>query len=92
MNTTTLASPHPLRETSDGLVLLGTGCRTCGEHCFPFQTGCTRCGGTDLAEVVLGGRGTLWTWTIQGFLPKTPYNNGSVAHAFAFAPEGNSRS
>ena len=23
-------------------------------------------------EVLLSTRGTLWTWTIQGFLPKTP--------------------
>lgn len=26
----------------------------------------------DSEEVLLGTRGTLWTWTIQGFLPKTP--------------------
>ena len=30
-------------------------------------------------EVLLGTRGTLWTWTIQGFMPKTPYRGPEKA-------------
>ena len=77
-----LACPHLLRETPGGYVLLGSRCRGCDEHYFPFQAGCTRCGGVDLEEVVLGDRGTLWTWTVQGFLPKTPYNSGETDATF----------
>ncbi len=30
----------------------------------------------------LPGRGTLWTWTIQRFMPKTPYNSGETPETF----------
>jgi uncharacterized OB-fold protein len=39
---------------------------------FPAQDACPRCGGTDVAEVPLSRRGTLWTWTRQRFPPKNP--------------------
>jgi uncharacterized OB-fold protein len=52
--------------------LLGSRCTTCGNHMFPVQTGCPRCSGVDTETVELARRGTLWTWTIQGFPPKSP--------------------
>lgn len=52
--------------------LLGSRCPTCGAHTFPAQAGCPRCTGTDLEPVRLATTGTLWTWTIQGFPPKSP--------------------
>jgi uncharacterized OB-fold protein len=27
-------------------------------------------------------RGTLWTWTIQRFMPKSPYNSGETQESF----------
>lgn len=52
--------------------LLGSRCQDCGNHVFPVQDGCPRCT-SDRSEVVeLSTRGTLWTWTVQGFPPKAP--------------------
>jgi uncharacterized OB-fold protein len=39
---------------------------------FPAQGGCPKCTGSDTETVELSPRGTLWTWTIQGFPPKSP--------------------
>jgi len=40
------------------------------------------CSGQDVAVEELPGRGTLWTWTIQRFMPKTPYNSAETAQTF----------
>ena len=52
--------------------LLGSRCEDCSNHMFPTQPGCSRCGGDRVATVELADRGRLWTWTIQGFPPKSP--------------------
>lgn len=62
--------------------LLGSRCRRCGEHAFPAQPDCRNCGASDSETVSLGNRGTLWTWTIQGFLPKPPYAGTETAENF----------
>ncbi|RTL69175.1 MAG: DNA-binding protein [Pseudonocardiaceae bacterium] len=59
--------------TSDGTALLGSRCDDCGAHTFPRQSGCPRCTGSSMADVALAREGTLWSFTIQGFRPKTPY-------------------
>ena len=56
----------------DGPRLLGSRCTECGTHTFPVQDGCPRCTGTHMELVELARRGYLWTWTIQGFPPKSP--------------------
>ena len=61
-----------LELTSDGPRLKGMRCRTCGNHVFPYQSGCPKCTGSDVEPVMLGTHGTLWAWTIQGFPPKAP--------------------
>jgi uncharacterized OB-fold protein len=43
--------------------LLGSRCRACGEHFFPRRVVCARCLARDLADVELGPRGVLYTWT-----------------------------
>jgi uncharacterized OB-fold protein len=43
--------------------LLGSRCRRCGEHFFPRRPLCARCLAPDCEDVLLGPRGTLWTWT-----------------------------
>ncbi|MFA7555750.1 MAG: OB-fold domain-containing protein [Spongiibacteraceae bacterium] len=62
--------------------LLGSRCTQCGETTFPAQKDCRSCGGNDTTIVKLGNKGTLWTWTIQSFLPKAPYNSGETAETF----------
>ncbi|CAM9980470.1 unnamed protein product, partial [Phaeothamnion confervicola] len=52
--------------------LLGSTCRSCGATTFPAQQSCPRCASTNVEERLLAARGTLWTWTVQGFAPKSP--------------------
>lgn len=73
---TNLAGGHLLRDGANGPSLLGSRCARCGEHYFPIVDTCTRCSGTELELCELGSEGRLWSWTIQAFLPKAPYNSG----------------
>ena len=57
---------------SERPTLLGSRCTACGNHTFPAQDGCPRCSSPDTETVELGRRGTLWTWTVQAFPPKSP--------------------
>lgn len=59
--------------------LIGNRCGSCGEITFPARGGCARCGSTQLERHLLGRRGTLWTWTSQGFAPKEPFT-GNTGH------------
>jgi uncharacterized OB-fold protein len=52
--------------------LLGSRCASCGARTFPQQSSCPRCSSLDVEVVPLSRRGTLWTWTSQDFLPKSP--------------------
>lgn len=72
-----------LRDTADGPRLVGGCCRTCGAVAFPRPASCARCTGSELDEHLLAAEGTLWTYTVQGFQPKAPYDG----HA-DFAPYG----
>ncbi len=58
---------------SEGPVLLGTRCGACATVTFPAQRGCPRCGADAMAETPLPRRGTLFTFTTQGYAPKWPY-------------------
>ena len=53
--------------------LTGGSCLDCGTTTFPRQAACPRCTRTNIRQVALASRGTLWSWTIQGFEPKAPY-------------------
>jgi uncharacterized protein len=52
--------------------LIGSRCSECGAQTFPAQAYCPRCASTSMSEVLLPRTGSLWTWTIQGFRPKSP--------------------
>lgn len=52
--------------------LIGTRFRSSGVTVFPQATSCPRTAAQDGEPVLLPRRGTLWSWTIQGFLPKNP--------------------
>ena len=57
-------------------MLLGSECGRCGTVSFPRQGTCPRCTSTDVKERRLARRGTLWSWTIQRFRPKSPPYTG----------------
>ncbi len=63
---------------SDDPRLIGSECDDCGAVLFPAQSGCPRCTSPNTSVRELGTRGTLWTWTIQGFPPKSPPYAGDV--------------
>jgi uncharacterized OB-fold protein len=66
-----VSASSPL-ELGDGPPRLEAGrCRDCDGVTFPLRARCPACGG-DLERVLLPSRGTLWTWTTQGFEPPTP--------------------
>jgi uncharacterized OB-fold protein len=62
--------------------LLGSRCLDCGEHAFPGQRSCRACSGQNTQDAELGSTGTLWTWTIQSFMPKTPYCTDETPETF----------
>lgn len=53
--------------------LAGARCADCGTVVFPIASSCPQCSSGQLSPVVLPDRGTVWTWTVQGFQPKAPY-------------------
>lgn len=82
-----MAEQRPIREglftwPAQRPQLLGSRCRDCGELAFPSQPDCRNCCGRDTEIVELGDRGTLWTWTIQSFMPKEPYLSSETAETF----------
>ena len=63
--------------------LIGARCDDCGARTFPAQSYCPRCASTSMSEVLLPRTGSLWTWTIQGFRPKSPpYMGDDTADTF----------
>jgi uncharacterized protein len=70
-------------ETPAGPRLIGSHCRQCGVVTFPRQASCPRCTSVDVEEHLLTPKGELWTWTIQGFRPKTPPYAGPEADSFS---------
>ena len=62
--------------------LLGSRCNDCGIASFPVAQSCMACSGQDVTVEELPGRGTLWTWTVQQFMPKSPYNSDETPETF----------
>jgi uncharacterized protein len=58
--------------------LVGSRCRRCGVVAFPRQESCAACTSDDVEERRLGRQGTLWTWTVQCFAPKSPPYAGAA--------------
>lgn len=85
-------TPIAVRPVAEGLftwpdpepALIGGECTGCGTVSFPAQHRCVRCQSTEVERRELPRRGTLWTFTIQGFRPKEPYDDGGVE----FVPYG----
>jgi uncharacterized OB-fold protein len=62
--------------------LRGSRCRDCGRVEFPVRAACPACCSDRVEVEALPTRGTLWTWTIQRFMPKAPYNSGETPETF----------
>jgi len=67
---------------SDNPALLGSRCQQCGIADFPVKTNCMACGSEDVKTEELPRKGTLWSWTIQSFMPKSPYNSDETPETF----------
>jgi uncharacterized OB-fold protein len=83
MKEATMANQRPVAEgifswPPDRPHLIGSCCTNCGNYMFPVQSGCSKCTGSETERVELSRRGTLWTWTVQGFPPKSPPFAGEV--------------
>ena len=52
--------------------LIGSRFPESGVITFPRQASCPRTSSTVVEDVLLPRQGRLWSWTIQGFLPKSP--------------------
>ena len=66
-----------------GRSLTGSRCLHCATVAFPPARGCQSCGRSSQATLTLGGRGTVWGFTVQRFAPKSP---PYVAPAGGFVP------
>jgi uncharacterized OB-fold protein len=51
--------------------LHGSRCSSCEVALYPADPACPSCGGPAV-PVVLSGTGTVWTWTVQRYAPKSP--------------------
>lgn len=58
--------------------LIGGKCTACGAVHFPKQNNCQTCAGREVEALPLSRRGTLWTWTVQNFVPPIPPYTGPV--------------
>jgi uncharacterized OB-fold protein len=71
--TATAADPaSPVRVVDGAARLVAATCGACGAVIFPVRERCPACSSTELSEALLPEHGTLWTWTTQGFEPKSP--------------------
>lgn len=82
MNRPDVICPHVALRDGDRPVLMGSRCADCDEFYFPPAASCTRCLSRTLQPAEIGDRGTLWSWTVQAFLPKSPYNGGETPETF----------
>lgn len=78
-----LLSETDFRRLPGGLVLVGGRCEECAAVAFPRTGSCARCTSDRVREEILPTAGVLWTWTVQHFQPKEPYDGPA-----AFQPYG----
>jgi uncharacterized OB-fold protein len=81
--TSTVAVADGIFTIEDGQPkLLGSRCTNCNNHMFPRQSGCPKCMFNEQEDVELATEGTLWTWTVQAFPPKSPPYLGPTGDDF----------
>tara|TARA_E500000305_G_C3971289_1_gene212049 strand:+ start:443 stop:889 length:447 start_codon:yes stop_codon:yes gene_type:complete len=57
-------------------------CSECGARAFPVNKTCMACGSENVVESQLPVKGRLWTYTVQSFMPKTPYRSDETSETF----------
>ena len=62
--------------------LIGSRCDDCGATTFPVQSRCPRCSKANMSELRLPRRGTLVSWTTQGFPPTVDYMGDPTGKSF----------
>jgi uncharacterized OB-fold protein len=62
--------------------LIGSSCGDCAAVTFPAQERCPRCGHRAMSERLLPRRGTLVSWTTQGFPPLVPFAGDGTGRSF----------
>lgn len=69
------------RSGTSGPALVGTRCTGCGTHYFPKSLSCRNpaCGVKAVEEVLLGRRGTLYSYTVQAYRPPALFRTDSWA-------------
>lgn len=67
---------------SEAPQLIGSQCGDCTATTFPRQDRCPRCGTTTMSDLLLPRRGTLVSWTTQGFPPIVPYAGDETGKSF----------
>ena len=60
--------------TDEEPILIAGRCGDCDTWVFPVAASCPRCSGQAMAPAELPRRGELWSYTIQRFQPKEPYD------------------
>jgi uncharacterized OB-fold protein len=70
--TAPVAETGPVRVVDGAARLVAGTCGECQAVMFPLREHCPSCAAPDVTETLLPGGGSLWTWTIQGFEPKSP--------------------
>jgi uncharacterized OB-fold protein len=66
-------APDLFEDTVEGLCLIGGRRRADGCYVFPLPSGASA---APFERVRLGRTGTLWSWTVQRFRPKSPHYAG----------------
>ncbi len=87
MSEQVLAAEGVFTWPSDTPQLIGSHFPQSGVTVFPQASACPKTSSTEVEPVLLPRRGTLWSWTIQGFLPKNPPYAGTESAA-EFVPYG----
>jgi uncharacterized protein len=62
--------------------LIGARCTECAAVTFPSQSRCPRCSTSSMEDLELPTRGTLVSWTTQGFPPAVDYMNDPTGASF----------
>jgi uncharacterized OB-fold protein len=75
-------APNVFTWPADEPQLIGSRCDDCGAATFPAQSRCPRCSRASMVELLLPRRGTLVSWTTQGFVPVLPYAGDPTGKSF----------
>ena len=68
---------------SDQVKLKGSQCRVCGEVFLGKHLSCGNCANEDMGEIILGDKGTLWTYTVIRNRPPGDYKGPEPFVPFA---------